>query len=493
MNQFHVAYFQKRADLGRPAASDLLPMTGAGPWLADYVATDAGANRSGRAHAMASSIGRSEEEIPFRVRNPMTSGFLNTFAGMGVGGLVGAGLGGALGSMVSTGEGRSGAADGAGAGLGAGMAIGAITQFIRNNIKRRADMRNISADFDNPANTITPKANPVTTSVAEDVLLPYSGFANKGERDTHRYLSGQSDTPPSFDAVNGAGMTLSRLPYIGAPAAIASGITENLRSRKTAAPAVGPISEFVSKAVKALSGQTAQTAAGAAGAVGAAHYGGGLDWQDSAPFALAGAGLGNRSFRNWAVAKDITDASRFNVATNRIIGAAAVKGGIPIGLAVGRHLPATLESVRGAAKNVQTVTDQAAQGDLGKSLADTGKGLSAASTLAAGTANNLHTMTKNLNDPNKPMADPFGLAPVTKSLESLANTGERVVNLGERAGHKLNEVGGRAVQSLKDNAKPIGYGAAAIGGGLVLAKLLDVATRNRPAAPAPTKKKQPTD
>jgi len=223
MNKFAHAYITK---LGF-SSKKILPMDGAGPVLSDYVLARLGANRSGRAHAMATASGTPENKIPFKIKHPVTSDF-------------GASLGGALGGAVLGGAAGIGlygmsvrAEPTVIASAAAGSLLGALGLMIANRRSRRSDMRDISKKFDNTP-TLSPK--PIDPGGISDYLLPFGGFANKGERDTHHYLAGRNKESPHFDTMN---VIENVMPYVGEVATpggsmivdAASGIAENVRSR----------------------------------------------------------------------------------------------------------------------------------------------------------------------------------------------------------------------------------------------------------------------
>ena len=185
-------------------AEDILPMEGFIPAVQDYVLPYMGANRAGRAKAMALASGTEEEDIPLSTKHPLTYGLL---AGTG------AALGGGL-AAVATAIGINAAnklnlikiQDNSNL-LGAGtFGVGALTAVglaVAAQIKARNNLKRISKEYDS-----TNSINPKTPSIGSKYLAN-SGFAEKGEMDAYRYMSGKTDSKPEI----GVAASLASIPH----------------------------------------------------------------------------------------------------------------------------------------------------------------------------------------------------------------------------------------------------------------------------------------
>jgi hypothetical protein len=258
--------------------------------------------------------------------------------------------------------------------------------------------------------------------------------------------------------------------------------------RKEAAPAPAPVlnaMKGLGSLVSKGTGVTGQTVAGAVAAPLAAHYGGGLSWENSLPWTVAGGLMSNKHYRNFLVGRGeqfANTGARINSSANRILSGMAVKGGIPAAIAIGSDVPAITGNIRG-------VTGQASENQMGKNWADAGKGIELAGAMMSGAGVEAMKTLNKINDPKTVGSDPLGIGRLVKPVEQIASTGQRFADMAEAAGQRVTGAAGQAGSFIKDNAKPIGYGAAALGGGFVLSKLLDSISKFRQSDPK--KEKQP--
>ena len=208
MNKYTQHYFEKLAETNyqeKRRAEDILPMEGFIPAAQDYVLPFMGANRAGRAKAMALASGTKEKDIPLSVKHPLTYGVLAGLGAGAVGGLAAAGTG--LGMIAARRRGLininnqnlgSYTAGVVGAGVLAtlGVAVAALA-------KGRKNKKQISEKYEN-----TDSINPEMPSIGTR-FLPMSGFADKGEMDAYRYMKGKTNLKPRIGIATG----LASIPY----------------------------------------------------------------------------------------------------------------------------------------------------------------------------------------------------------------------------------------------------------------------------------------
>ena len=207
MNKYTQHYFKKLAETNyqeKRRAKDILPMEGFIPAAQDYVLPFMGANRAGRAKAMALASGTKEKDIPLSVKHPLTYGVLSGFGAGAVGGLTSAA---ALGGLVAANNnglidvnnnmgGYIAATTGAGILAALGIGVAAL-------VKHRKNMRQISEKYEN-----TDSINPEMPNIGTR-FLPMSGFADKGEMDAYRYMKGKTNLKPRI----GIATSLASIPY----------------------------------------------------------------------------------------------------------------------------------------------------------------------------------------------------------------------------------------------------------------------------------------
>lgn len=282
--------------------------------------------------------------------------------------------------------------------------------------------------------------------------------------------------------------------------------------------------QWASSLGKAVAHPATQTLAGGTAGVAGAHYGAGMDWSSSAPYALTGAAIGNPYFRNYVAAKELAGQGgvRTNAILNRLIVAGGAKAVAPAAVETATRIPSIL-------RNIDTVTGEAASGgwratgpngetgsidpaDVARAaklqkwksptrppvtplsdeflskakiertpgagaalsaglsnLNDASKNVVSGTDAATKTLQNVGDLSASAKDVMKVVGkDPLGIKPVAEGVNSLAGTGNRIADMMQNAGDYIGSHG-----------KQIGYGAGAIGGGLVLAKLIQ-AINSRP-------------
>ena len=209
MNKYTQHYFEKLAETNyqeKRRAEDILPMKGFIPAAQDYVLPFMGANRAGRAKAMALASGTKEKDIPLSVKHPLTYGVLSGLRAGAVGGLASAAtLGGAVAAnnwdLIDVNQNNIQKYVAATAGVGILAALGTGIAAL---VKARKNMRQISEKYES-----TDNINPEMPSIGTR-FLPMSGFADKGEMDAYRYMKGKTNLKPRI----GIATSLSSLPYV---------------------------------------------------------------------------------------------------------------------------------------------------------------------------------------------------------------------------------------------------------------------------------------
>lgn len=208
MNKYAQHYFGKLAETEpkeKRRAEDILPMNGFIPGAQDYFLPYMGANRAGRAKAMALASGTKEEDIPLSVKHPLTYGFLSAAGAAATGGLAALATGIGIvaaenAKLININKTNIGnyqlAASGAGALSAIGFGIAALA-------KHRKNMRQISEKYEN-----TDSINPEMPNIGTR-FLPMSGFADKGEMDAYRYMKGKTNLRPRIGIATG----LASIPY----------------------------------------------------------------------------------------------------------------------------------------------------------------------------------------------------------------------------------------------------------------------------------------
>lgn len=201
------------AQLPNSSAEEILPMQGVAPFLGDLVGPYM-ASRAGRATAMARAAGADDEDIPFRVRHPLTGSLLDSLGGGALGAVIGGSLGyGGKALMQGLGVSRdrvpginytgeppehSARASAGGAGLILGGGLGLLAGTVANFIKRRQFARMASKAFDatspekRDANAVHPDTNKWVTNPA---LLFNANYHRTGERDTYAHIKGKAPLP----------------------------------------------------------------------------------------------------------------------------------------------------------------------------------------------------------------------------------------------------------------------------------------------------------
>jgi len=227
---------QQRAR-AKARADDLLNMDSGGGMLADLITPGHwGGTRAGRATQIAQALGK---QPSFRVRHPLTSGWMSALGGAGGGALGGAALGGLGGVLRSLANGdRFGGgqfSENTAAGAGLGASIGGLAGYAggiaHNYVNKRKDMAGIRDALENElAQNGGANINPQRPDfgLASSFLLPASGSHRAGQADAYNALKNNQRYAP--DGGRSVAYGAEFLPY-GGFASFPRGIVQNLNAR----------------------------------------------------------------------------------------------------------------------------------------------------------------------------------------------------------------------------------------------------------------------
>ena len=238
-------------------ADALLNMDSGGGMLADLVTPGHwGGTRAGRATQISRALGK---EPSFRVRHPLTSGWMSGLGGAGMGALGGAALGGFGGLAKTLLDGDSiggGAFSNNTANLAAlGAAMGGLGGYgggvAHNYINKRKDMAGIRDALENElAQNGGANINPQRPSfgLASSFLLPASGSHRAGQADAYQALKGNK--PYASDVGRNLAYGAEFLPNVGGLATIPRGIVQNLNARSRTREDEAPVQKAAAGVTK---------------------------------------------------------------------------------------------------------------------------------------------------------------------------------------------------------------------------------------------------
>ena len=244
---------------------------------------------------------------------------------------------------------------------------------------------------------------------------------------------------------------------------------------------------------KFIKNPAVQSAAGGTGATLAAHYGAGQDWTDSAMWGASGAFLGNPRVRRYMMDSGNLDLdartwNRWNrmgaIGTAHLVAPPIVHfarsmGETGAGLKeTGKKFDSSVTHLDSTLGNVDTLTGDLVKGKAGENAAKMIESAKNTASGAAVTTYNLADATSSSHDPSKPAPDLVGLKGVNDTLKDTNN---------------MLHGAGKYIKDHGQHIKYVAGGAAVLGGGLVLAKLIEsiASLREKHFVPKEEEKKKP--